>query len=132
MSYYFIIGHLAAEIVLYNSFFKINNSEHKKDVILQINQMDVADTLVRFSGFNKVESNLDRTITTSSLNGIKEFFEYLKKGWNLQIIPGIVYDQELDKLTEVDFNSPIVNKHLDRELNNYCGKGKVLIRHKTF
>ncbi len=94
--------------------------------------MDISDILVRFARFNKIETSLDKTITTTSLNAIKEFSEYLKKGWDLQIIPGIVYDQVLDKLTEVDFNSPIINKYLEEELKNYCGKGKVLIRHKTF
>lgn len=127
-----IVGHLAAESALYNSFIRINQSDHKEELISQINQMDIDDILVKFSKFNKIETNLDKTITTSSLNGINEFSKYLNKGWNLHIIPGLVYDQVLDKLTEVDFNSPIVNKHLDNELNNYCGKGKVLIRHKTF
>lgn len=127
-----IIGHLAAETALSNSFVRLNNSKYKKDLISQINKMDISDILVRFARFNKIETSLDKTITTTSLNAIKEFSEYLKKGWDLQIIPGIVYDQVLDKLTEVDFNSPIINKYLEEELKNYCGKGKVLIRHKTF
>ena len=127
-----IVGHLAAETVFYNSFSILNNSNHKKEIISQINKMDMPDIFVKFAKFNKVETNLERTITTSSLNGIKEFSEYLKRGWDLQIIPGIVYDQVLDKLIEVDFDLPIVNKYLDNELNNYSGKGRVLIRHKTF
>lgn len=127
-----IIGHLAAENALYNSFIKINQSNNKKEIIKQINKMDITDILVRFSGFNKVETSLERTITTSSLNSIREFNEYLKKGWNLHIIPGVIYNPELDKLIEVDFDTPIINRYLDNELNNYHGKGNVIIRHKTF
>ena len=89
---------------------------------------DIRDVLVRFSGFHKIESTVDNTITTSSLNGITEFSEYLKKGWNLHIIPRIIYDKNKDKLSEINFNSYFVSKHLDNELAKYEGKGKILIK----
>ena len=91
---------------------------------------DLKDILIRFSGFHKIESTVDNTITTCSLNGITEFSEYLEKGWNLHIIPGIIYDKNLDKLVEVDFNEYFISKHLDNEIENYEGKGKILIKDK--
>ena len=128
-----IIGHLAAETSLFSSFIKINESLHKNEIITQLNHLtmnDLRDVLVRFSGFHKIESSIDNTITTSSLNGITEFSEYLKRGWNLQIIPRIIYDKNEDKLVEMDFNSSFVSKYLDDELSKYEGKGKILIKDK--
>ena len=128
-----IIGHLAAETSLFSSFIKINESLHKNEIITQLNHLtmnDLRDVLVRFSGFHKIESSIDNTITTSSLNGITEFSEYLKRGWNLQIIPRIIYDKNEDKLFEMDFNSSFISKYLDEQLAKYKGKGKILIKDK--
>lgn len=130
-----IIGHLAAETSLYSSFLRMNESCCKKEMFTKLRYMtvnDLSDLLIRFSGFHKIESIVDNTITTCSLNGITEFSEYLKKGWNLHIIPGIVYDKSEEKLSEVDFNSYFVSKHLDEELGRYEGKGKILIKDKWF
>ena len=48
----------------------------------------------------------------------------------MHIIPGIIYDKNLDKLVEVDFNEYFISKHLDNEIKNYEGKGKILIKDK--
>ncbi len=88
---------------------------------------DIRDVLVRFCGFHKIESIVDNTITTSSLYGITKFSEYLKIGWNLHIVPGIIYDKYDDKLSQANFNSYFIQKHLDNELARYEGKAKVLI-----
>ncbi len=125
-----IIGHLAAESSLYSSFSKINESCHKNEIIQKLQYLttnDIRDVFVRFCGFHKVESTVDYTITTSSLNGITEFSEYLKRGWNIHIVPKIIYDKYDDELSQIDFNSYFVNKHLDNELTKYEGKGKILI-----
>lgn len=126
-----VVGHLVAENVLFQSFARMNFSRKKADLVYKLYNMTsgyLPDILVRYSGFNKVESVLERTITTSSLKGIEEFAEYLDKGWNLHLISGIVYDVELDELVEVDFNSYYVRKYLDNELSKYKGKGKILIK----
>ena len=130
-----IIGHLAAETSLYASFVRMNGSCHKKELLEQLKyltQNDIRDVLVRFSGFHKIESIVENTITTSNLNGITEFSEYLEKGWNLHIVPGIVYDKSKDKLSKQNMNSYFVRKHLDKQLAKYEGKGRILIKDKTF
>ena len=125
-----IIGHLAAESSLYSSFSRINESCNKKEIIEKLQYLtanDIRDVFVRFCGFHKIESTVDHTITTSSLNGITEFSEYLKRGWNLHIVPRIIYDKYNDELSQMDFNSYFVNKHLDSELAKYEEKGKILV-----
>ena len=126
-----ISGYLSAESSLYSSFNRINESCHKKEIIEKLQNLtanDIRDVFVRFCGFHKIESIVDHTITTSSLNGITEFSEYLKKGWNLHIVPKIIYDKYNDELSQMDFNSYFVNKHLDNELAKYEGTGKILIK----
>lgn len=128
-----VIGHLAAEEDFFHSFQKINGSQRKKDIIQKINafsNQDFSDILVRYSGFHKVES-CEKKITTSSLYAIEEFQNYLNQGWSVYIIPKIVYDAKLDDVKEMDFSSYYIDRHFDKELSNYEGKGKVLIRGKN-
>lgn len=63
--------------------------------------------------------------------GIQEFKEYLNHGWSLYIIPKIVYDATLDDVHEMNFSSYFIDCHFDKELSNYEGKGKILIRGKN-
>ena len=126
-----IAGFLSAETALYSSFNRVNNSLSKRELLTQLRELsrnDIRDVLVRFSGFHKIESIVDKTITTSSLYAIRDFSNYLNAGWNLHIIPGIVYDETEDKLSVVDFNSYFIRKYLDQELANFEGTGKILIK----
>ncbi len=126
-----ITGFLSAETALYSSFNRVNNSLSKRELLTQLRELsrnDIRDVLVRFSGFHKIESIVDKTITTSSLYAIRDFSNYLNAGWNLHIIPGIVYDETEDKLSVVDFNSYFIRKYLDQELANFEGTGKILIK----
>lgn len=126
-----ITGYLSAETALYSSFNRVNNSLSKRELLTQLKELtrnDIRDVLVRFSGFHKIESIVDKTITTSSLYAIKEFSNYLNAGWSLHIIPGIVYDEMEDKLFVIDFNSYFIKKHLEQELANFEGTGKILIK----
>lgn len=126
-----ITGFLSAETALYSSFNRVNNSLSKRELLTQLRELsrnDIRDVLVRFSGFYKIESIVDKTITTSSLYAIRDFSNYLNAGWNLHIIPGIVYDETEDKLSVVDFNSYFIRKYLDQELANFEGTGKILIK----
>lgn len=128
-----VVGHLAAEEDLFHSFQRVNDSPRKKDIIQKIytlSNQDFSDILVRYSGFHKVES-CEKKITTSSLYGIEEFQNYLNHGWSLYIIPKIVYDAKLDDVKEMDFSSYFIDCHFDKELSNYEGKGKILIRGKN-
>ena len=128
-----VVGHLAAEGDLFHSFQKVNTSHKKKEIIQKIytfSNQDFSDVLVRYCGFHKVES-CEKKITTSSLYGIQEFKEYLNHGWSLYIIPKIVYDATLDDVHEMNFSSYFIDCHFDKELSNYEGKGKILIRGKN-
>ena len=125
-----VIGHLAAEESLYRSFFRMNSSNYKQQLALyfSLNKIALDDVLVRYCGFHKISSVVDKTITTSSLNAVDDLKLYLDKGWTIDIIPGIVYDRVKDKVEDVNFNSYFVSDILNKSLNEYNGKGKILIK----
>lgn len=125
-----VIGHLAAEEALYRSFSRMNSSNYKQQLALyfSLNEITLDDVLVRYCGFHKISSVVDKTITTSSLNAIDDLKLYLDNGWTVDIIPGIVYDRVKDKVENVNFDSYFVSKILNKSLNEYNGKGKILIK----
>lgn len=125
-----VIGHLAAEDSLYRSFSRMNSSNYKQQLALyfSLNKIALDDVLVRYCGFHKISSVVDKTITTSSLNAVDDLKLYLDKGWTIDIIPGIVYDRVKDKVEDVNFNSYFVSEFLNKSLNEYNGKGKILIK----
>lgn len=121
------IGYYAARMALFQSFVKLNKSNKKKEVAQKLSNLKLDEVLIRYSGFHKISSVSDKTITTSSINCIENFKEYLENGWTLDIIPGIIYDEEKDELVEVDFDWYYINKFLNQQLDKYNGKGKILI-----
>jgi hypothetical protein len=125
-----ITGYYAAKTYFYKSFAKLNESDKKPELlekILDLSQGCLEDILVRYSDFSKIET-CEKKITTSSMNGIKEFKLYLEKGWDLYIVPKIIYDKENDEIFEMNFKSYFIDKYFDKELSEYNGKGRVLIR----
>lgn len=124
-------GYFAAVIDVYDAFRRLNPSTKKRELLEKIYRFSWGDfyinTLIRFCGFHKVET-CEKKITTSSLYGVELFKEYLRKGWDLYIVPPIVYDAYLDDITELEMHSYYVEKHFDKVLKEYEGKGRVLIR----
>lgn len=130
-----VAGYLSAQESLYRAYARLNGSPKIKEHAYKVGKLcngELSDILVRFAGFSKIESQRKNTICTSSLYGMREFKEYLDRGWDLDILPGIVYDKYLDEVSDVDLSSIFIKKHLDSELENYHGKGKVLINHCTY
>lgn len=125
------IGLLQAIDSLNASFRILNTSNHKKELLEKIygfswdSEEKYLNTLIRFNGFHKVESS-ERKITTSSLNGVELFKAYLEKGWDLYIVPPIMYDSHFDDVVEFDFSLAI--NYFDKILNQYQGKGRVLVK----
>ena len=73
---------------------------------------DLVDILVRCCGFHKVESKVNKTITTSDVNYEKEFLEYIDKGWNIKFIPPIIIRKDLGIVSVLDVESPLVKRYL--------------------
>ena len=124
------VGYLKAKNDYYDSLIKLNNSK-RKDVLKELMDLvynNITDFLVRYCGFSKVETTLEKTITTTRLNVYDDFYEYLKRGWNIHLISPIIYDKEKDKIEEINLHSPIINNYLEsQEEKNKDLKGKVLV-----
>jgi len=127
-----VVGYLSAKTSLFQSMSKINNSSCKKQIAEQLDELPLDDVLVRFCGFHKISSILDKTIVTSSLKSIENFSQYLDNGWTLDIVPGIIYDENKDKLIDVNFDGYYISRYLDKVLSEYNGDGKILVKHRNF
>lgn len=124
-----LVGYYAAKTAFYQSFCKLNDSKNKEKIIEEIARMHMDDIFVKFSGFHKVSSVEEKTITTAAVQSIEKFSEYLNRGWNLDIIPGLIYDKYQDKLVEMDFNWEYIDRYFNKILNEYEGKGQIRIRY---
>jgi hypothetical protein len=80
---------------------------------------DIRDILVRCAGFYKIESSLNKTITTSSLTPFEDLFEYIKRGWDVYSIPPIVVAREEGIIKELDLDSPMVKRYIEKDINKY-------------
>lgn len=100
-----VTGIVYAHAYFYDFFERL--SKLHSDSKLEISKLEgltnkyIPDILVRCCGFHKVESSLNKKITTSALNYETSFIEYIEKGWDIDFIPPIGIQngriQELDK-----------------------------------
>lgn len=91
-----ILGVINAQASMYSFFedlyLNTNNPKEELEKIEKLTNNSIRDILVRCCGFHKVESTVDKTITTSLINYEDEFSEYINKGWNIVFIPPIIID----------------------------------------
>ena len=52
------------------------------------------DILIQLIGFDKIETQLSKTITTSKINVCEEFFNYMIMGYDVVQIPKVVFNAE--------------------------------------
>lgn len=123
-----IIGVISSKIILLEKFIKLkNNTNDKKDDMSKIiieSKDDINDILVRYCGFHKIESQIDKTITTSSID-MNNFRNYLDRDYHISIVPEINVDNNYDEL----YRSIVVDKFLEKnpEYNN-----KILMKKRIF
>ena len=124
-----VIGYLKAKKDYYDSLSRLNSS-NRTDIVKELLEMvdyNLKDFLVRFCGFSSIESCIPKTIVTSRITAYEDFHNYLEKGWNIYLLPPILYDSENDKLKEISLYSPSVYHYLVKEgEKNSDLKGKVI------
>lgn len=91
------------------------NFNEELNKLIEITNDDLVDILVRCCGFHKIESMLDKTITTSCINFEKEFNEYIKRGWKIHFLPPIIIQRDIGQITELNMESPFVKRHIKRK-----------------
>ena len=129
-----ITGYYITKHDWFDALSKINGSKNDEilNELIKRTHTSKTDFLIRFCGFSKVESTVPKTITTSRLNVYHDFYEYLDRGWNIRLLPPLIYDTENDCIVELDLHSPMIEHFLASEEEKYPelkekGKGKVLI-----
>lgn len=75
------------------------------------------DIFVQFIGFDKIETQLSKTITTSKPNIYEEFFNPLVMGYNIVQLPRLIFDEESQQFRWISPNE-FVNSGINRECEN--------------
>ncbi|MBO6195641.1 MAG: hypothetical protein J6O56_04830 [Bacilli bacterium] len=92
-----IVGIVNAQAAMYNFFedlcINTNNPKEELEKIEMLTNNNIRDILVRCCGFHKVESTVDKTITTSLINYEEAFIEYIDRGWTISFVPPIIIDE---------------------------------------
>lgn len=118
-----ILGVISAKASYFSFFEKL--SQLTNDPMMEFNSIktltnnELSDILVRCVGFHKIESSIEKTITTTTLNPYNDFYEYIIRGWNICVIPKIIIDREKRSIIEQDLNSLFIQKHLQRQVDKY-------------
>lgn len=123
-----ILGIISSKIILLNKFVELENiSRNKKsdmDKIIDLSKGDLNDILVRYCGFHKIETQVDKTITTSSLD-FNSFINYFDNDWKVEVVPKILLNDRDDEV----YRTMVVEKFLDK---NPQYSDKIKIRKLTF
>lgn len=72
------------------------------------------DMLVQFVGFDKIETQLSKTITTSKTNIYDEFFNLLIMEYNIVQIPKLIFDEEMQHFRWI-YPNEFINSGVNRE-----------------
>lgn len=75
------------------------------------------DMLVQFIGFDKIETQLPKTITTSKSNVYEEFFNLLIMEYNVVQLPRLVFDEEIQHFRWI-YPNEFINSGINRECEN--------------
>lgn len=99
-----ILGIINAQACFYRFFedLCIYTKDPKNEIekIIHWTNNYIGDILVRCCGFHKVESMLEKTITTSCVNYEEELKEYINNGWNVTFISPFIIDEDNQCLKE--------------------------------
>lgn len=114
-----------------------NNPRVEFEKVRQMTRGRIEDILVKCAGFHKIETNLTKTITTSSLDNLQKFEEYLEKGWNISIVPPIIINKEKGIVEELDISAPYMERYVERNIEPYKesdapGRGKIYCKYLNY
>jgi len=119
----FICGVLSAEASFYDFFEKLQkytlNPNDELNKIIEICNNDFSEILMRCCGFAKVETCIDKTISTCNLLSIGDYYEYLKRGWNIRVDSPIVINKEKGNVELLDISSPLVEVYINEKIKMY-------------
>ena len=77
------------------------------------------DILIQLIGFDKIETQLSKTITTSKIKIYEEFFNYMIMGYNVVQIPKVIFDEKNNSFKVIkphEFTSQGMEREIEEEI----------------
>ena len=126
---------LESKIQIYNYFLKLleNSNDIKKalknhpyfdhnisdlsenELIDLITDEFMKDFAVLTIGFDKIETQVNNTITTTKMNPYEFYFNYLIMGYNIVQIPKVIFDNKKQAFIITDTNEYSLASHYDKK-----------------
>lgn len=111
------------EIIIHENLFDdegmSDEINHWRDMFYKASN----DILVQFVGFDKIETQQSKTITTSKPNIYEEFFNLLIMDYNIVQLPKLIFDEKIQ-----GFRWICPNEFINSGINRECEKEIKLIR----
>ena len=73
------------------------------------------DFAVSTIGFDKIETQVNNTITTTKMNPYEFYFNYLIMGYNVVQIPKVIFDNQRQAFIIIDTNEYSLASHYDKK-----------------
>lgn len=117
-----VLGVVSANMEVYRFFENLQkytiNPKKEYERLLELTAFDKADILVRCCGFHKMNVCKQKVISTSKINCGEDFYEYLKRGWDVEYRSPIIVNREKGIVEELN-NSLYIDKCIDRDRKKY-------------
>lgn len=96
----FVAGMMSANAGLLTKYqyLREHSNDYKRDFEYLLD-LGWDSILIRFCGFHKISSVVDKTITTSDINWQEDFKEYIDRGWIIDFVKPVVLNN--GKLEEI-------------------------------
>ena len=96
-----IVGIESAHAGLYSFFYNLkNNSLDYKSDLEFLKKYNLDEILVCCCGFHKISSFMDKVITTSCINYDDAFCEYIERGWKIDFVKPIIFNEYTKRVEE--------------------------------
>ena len=115
---------LEDNIVLNNIINTLNDLSENELLNLTSGRF-MQDFAVSSIGIDKIETQVNNTITTTKQNPYEFYFNYLIMGYNIVQIPKIVFDRQNQVFRMIDVNEYSIASHYDEK---YKEEAKLIIK----
>ena len=111
--------------IVLNNIINTLNDLSENELLNLTSERFMQDFAVSSIGIDKIETQVNNTITTTKQNPYEFYFNYLIMGYNIVQIPKIVFDRQNQVFRMIDVNEYSIASHYDEK---YKEEAKLIIK----